>query len=110
MMDPADRDRVFIADLSAESTGLSKPNVTGLGRRGAAHDARLGPEERAVVLVAGDPRLRSPGSMILSGRRDAGVKAISRATCSTATRAFSNLPFYAPIDPEPAEVPAVFIS
>jgi hypothetical protein len=23
MMDPADRDRVFIADLSAESTGLS---------------------------------------------------------------------------------------
>jgi hypothetical protein len=42
--------------------------------------------------------------------RDAGVKAISRATCSTATRAFSNLPFYAPIDPEPAEVPALFIN
>jgi hypothetical protein len=42
--------------------------------------------------------------------RDAGVKVISRATCSTATRAFSNLPFHAPIDPEPAEVPAVFIS
>jgi hypothetical protein len=57
MVQPADRDRVFIADLSAESTGLSKPNVMGLGRRGAAHDARLGPDELAVVLVAQANRL-----------------------------------------------------
>jgi hypothetical protein len=45
MVQPADWDGVFIAHLSAKSTGLSKPNVMGLGRRAAAHDARLGPDE-----------------------------------------------------------------
>jgi hypothetical protein len=50
MMDPADWDCVFVADVSAESTGLSKPNVMGLGRRAAAHDARLSPDELAVLL------------------------------------------------------------
>jgi hypothetical protein len=51
MVQPADWDGVFIAHLSAESTGLSKPNVMGLGRRAAAHDARLSPDELAVVLI-----------------------------------------------------------
>ena len=52
MVQPADWDCVFIAHLSAESTGLSKPNVMGLGWRAAAHNAWLGPDELAVLLVA----------------------------------------------------------
>ena len=52
MVQPADRDCVFVAHLSAESTGLSKPNVMGLGWRAAAHNALLGPDELAVLLVA----------------------------------------------------------
>ena len=52
VVQPADRDCVFIAHLSAESTGLSKPNVMGLGWRAAAHNARLSPDELAVLLVA----------------------------------------------------------
>jgi hypothetical protein len=52
MVQPADGDCVFIAHLSAESTELSKPNVMGLGRRAAAHDARLSPYEFTVLLVA----------------------------------------------------------
>jgi hypothetical protein len=52
MVQPADRDRLFIADLSTESTGLSKPNVMGLGRRAAAHDARFSLDELTVLLVA----------------------------------------------------------
>src|SRR3984957_13592213 len=71
MMDPADRDRVFVADLSAESTGLSKPNVMGLGRRAAAHDARLRPDERTVLLVAQANGLRrnatAPGASVIRG-------------------------------------------
>src|SRR5580704_6851816 len=71
MMDPVDRDRVFIVDLSAESTGLSKPNVMGLGRRAAAHDARLSPDELAVLLVAQTNGLRrnsmAPGTSVIRG-------------------------------------------
>ncbi|MGB8324182.1 MAG: hypothetical protein WCE52_14585, partial [Candidatus Acidiferrum sp.] len=52
MVQPADWDCVFIAHLSAESTGLSKPNVMGLGWRAAAHNARLGRDELTVLLVA----------------------------------------------------------
>jgi hypothetical protein len=52
MMDAADCDCVFIAHLSAESTGLSKPNVMGLGRRAAADDAWLSPDELTVLPVA----------------------------------------------------------
>ena len=76
MMDPADRDRVFIADLSAESTGLSKPNVMGLGWRAAAHNARLGRDELTVLLVAQANGLRrnatAPGVSVIRGdwRRD----------------------------------------
>jgi hypothetical protein len=54
MVQPADRDCVFIAHLSAERTGLSEPNVMGLGWRAAAHDARLGRDELTVLLVAGE--------------------------------------------------------
>src|ERR1700722_5215088 len=52
MVQPADWDCVFIAHLSAESTRLSKPNVMGLGRRAAAHDAWLSPDELTVLPVA----------------------------------------------------------
>ena len=52
MVQPADRDCVFIADLSTERTGLRKPNVMGLGRRAAAHDAWLSPDELTVLPVA----------------------------------------------------------
>ena len=52
MVQPADRDCVFIAHLSAESAGLSKPNVMGLGWRAAAYNARLGRDEPTVLLIA----------------------------------------------------------
>ena len=76
MVQPADRDCVFIADLSAESTGLSKPNVMGLGRRAAAHDAWLSPDELTVLLVAQANGFRrnatAPGASVIRGnwRRD----------------------------------------
>ena len=76
MMQPADWNSVFIAHLSAESTGLSKPNVMGLGRRAAAHDAWLSPDELTVFLVAqanGFRRNRTaPGASVVLGnwRRD----------------------------------------
>jgi hypothetical protein len=52
VVQPADRDCVFVAHLSAESAGLSKPNVLGFGRHGAAHDARLGGDELTVFLIS----------------------------------------------------------
>ena len=58
MVQPADWDCIFIAHLSAESTGLSKPNVMGLGWRAAAHNARLDRDELTVLLVAQANRLR----------------------------------------------------
>jgi hypothetical protein len=76
MVQPADWDCVFIAHLSAESTGLSKPNVMGLGRRAAAHDAWLGPDELTVLLVALADGFRrnatAPGASAIRGdwRRD----------------------------------------
>jgi hypothetical protein len=76
MVKPADRDCVFIAHLSAESTGLSKPNVMGLGWRAAAHKARLGRDELSVLLVAQANGFRrnatAPGASVIQGncRRD----------------------------------------
>ena len=52
MMEPADRDGVFVADLAAERVRLSKANVMGFGGRAAADDARLRGDELAVLLVA----------------------------------------------------------
>ena len=51
-MEPADWDRVFVADLSAERARLGEANVMRLGRRAAADDAGLSGDELAVLLVA----------------------------------------------------------
>ena len=71
MVQPADWDCVFVADLSAESTGLSEPNVMGLGWRAAAHRAWLGRDELAVLLVAQANGFRrnatAPGASVIRG-------------------------------------------
>ena len=41
MMEPADWDRVFVADLAAERAGLSKANVMRFGGRPTADNAGL---------------------------------------------------------------------
>ena len=58
MMDPANCDGVFVADLSAESARLRKANVMHFGGRAAAYDARLSGDEFAVLLVAQTNGLR----------------------------------------------------
>ena len=58
MMDPADWDRVFVADLAAERAGLGKANVMRFGGRAAADDAGLRGDEFAVLLVAQTDGLR----------------------------------------------------
>ena len=57
-MEPADGDRVFVADLSAERAGLGKANVMRFGRRPAADNAWLRGDELAVLLVAQTNGLR----------------------------------------------------
>ena len=52
MMEPADRDRVFVADLAAERARLGKADVMGFRGRAAADDARLRGDELAVLFVA----------------------------------------------------------
>jgi hypothetical protein len=52
MMEPADWDCVFVADLSAECARLGKANVVGFGGHPAADDAGLRGDELAVFLVA----------------------------------------------------------
>ena len=79
MMEPADRDRVFIADLSAESTGLSKANVMGLGWRAAAHDARLSRDELAVLLVA-----QANGFAAMRRRRALALSEVTGGATATA--------------------------
>ena len=51
-MQPANRDRVFVADFAAKRARLGKANMMRLGRRAAADDARLGGDELAVLLIA----------------------------------------------------------
>ena len=58
MMEAADWDRVFVADLAAERAGLSKANVVRFGGRAAADDAGLRRDEFAVLLVAQTDGLR----------------------------------------------------
>src|SRR5262249_39198191 len=41
MMSATEWDREFIADLAAEGTGLREPEVVGVSRLAAAHEARL---------------------------------------------------------------------
>jgi hypothetical protein len=50
--EPADRDRIFIADLSAESARLREANVMRFGGLPAADDAGLRGDELAVFLLA----------------------------------------------------------
>ena len=52
VVEPAKRDRVFVADLAGQRTRLRKANMMRLGRPAAAHDARLGGDELAVFLIA----------------------------------------------------------
>ena len=52
MMEPAERDGVFVADLPSERARLGEANVMGFGRRPAADDAGLRGDELAVLLVA----------------------------------------------------------
>ena len=51
-MKPADGDRVLVTDLAAKRPRLSEANMVRLARRAATHDARLGGDELAVLLVA----------------------------------------------------------
>src|SRR5277367_6650977 len=51
MMRATDGDRVFVADLSSERAGLGESKMMRVGRRAAAHDARLAGYESGVLLV-----------------------------------------------------------
>ena len=52
VMEPADRDRVFVADLAPQRARLSEPKVMGFSRRPPADHARLRGDVLAVLLVA----------------------------------------------------------
>ena len=52
VMEPADGDRVFVADLAPQRTRLSEPKVMGFRRRPAADHAGLRSDVFAVLLVA----------------------------------------------------------
>ena len=52
MMCATDGDRVFVADLSSERAGLGVSKMMRVGRRAAAHDARLAGYKLAMLLVA----------------------------------------------------------
>ena len=52
MVDPTHRNRELVADLAAEGPRLGKTQMVGIGRRSAAHQAGLGGNELAVILVA----------------------------------------------------------
>ena len=51
-MEAADGNRVFVADLAAERTRLGEANVVCFARGPPAHDAGLGCDIFAVLLVA----------------------------------------------------------
>ena len=57
VMEPADRDRVFVADLAPQRARLSEPKVMGFRRRPAADHAGLHSDILAVLLVAQANRL-----------------------------------------------------
>ncbi len=52
VVETADRDCVFVADLASKRPRLGEANVMGFRGRSAAHNARLGSDELAVLLVA----------------------------------------------------------
>ena len=72
MMEPADGDRVFVADLAAERAGLGEANVMRFGWRPAADDAGLRGDELAVLLVAQANGLRRNATAPDARRFEAG--------------------------------------
>jgi hypothetical protein len=52
MMDTAHRDSELVADLTAQRAGLGKAQMVSICGQTAAHQAGLGGDEIAVVLVA----------------------------------------------------------
>ena len=52
MVEPADRDRVFVADFPVERAGLRKANVMGFGWHAAANKTGLRGDELAMLFVA----------------------------------------------------------
>src|SRR5262245_247198 len=76
MMPTTERDREFIADLTAEGTGLREPEVVGVRGLAAAHETRLLGDIAQVLPVAIAPRHRD--------REDALVDAL----CLTSVSAF----------------------
>ena len=57
VMEPADGDRVLVADLSPEGSGLGEAEMMRFGRAASAYNARLPSNELAVLLVAQANRL-----------------------------------------------------
>ena len=76
MMEPADGNRIFVADLSAERARLGEANVVRFGGSPPADDAGLGGDELAVLLIAQANGLRrnatAPDASVIRGnwRRD----------------------------------------
>jgi hypothetical protein len=52
MVDPAERNREFVADPAAEGARLGEAQVVRIGRHTTAHEARLACDKLAVLLVA----------------------------------------------------------
>jgi hypothetical protein len=52
MVEAADGNRVFVADLSSERAGLREAQMMRFSRRAAAYDARLSHYEFAVLAIA----------------------------------------------------------
>ncbi len=57
MVDVAQRNRPFVADLLSERLGLREPYMVGLGRVTAAYQAGLRSNEAQMIAVAGPGRL-----------------------------------------------------
>ena len=104
--------------------------MVGLGRRAAAHDAWLSPDELTVLLVAQANGFRrnatAPGGSVIRGncrhdcdcifnrndkwfpnRRFARVKVYFKSNLFDGNARILEMPFYAPIEPNPAAAPAI---
>jgi hypothetical protein len=74
VVQPADRDRVFVADLTAERAGLGETNVVGFGRRAATNDAWLRGDELASsesYKACAAARTGRPGESDVAGKHPA---------------------------------------
>jgi len=74
---PANRDRVFVAHFAAKRAGLGKADMMRLGWDSAAHKARLGRDELAMLLAAQADGLRLDSTPVVVGRPRPCEKAIS---------------------------------